>query len=410
VTRSWLDLPSHLAWLDAEGARLLDFARRAALPSGGFGWLDERGRPREDRGVETWITARMTHVFAVADLRGVPGAGPLADHGVAALRGPLRDHDHDGWFGAIDRSGHPTDAAKSGYQHAFVVLAASSAVSAGRPGAQGLLADALGVVARRFWRDDEEACVESWDRAWTTCEAYRGANSNMHFVEAFLAAADVTRDDTWRRRALAVATRLIHGHARANDWRLPEHYDEAWRPLLGYNADRPADPFRPYGSTIGHWLEWSRLLVSLDAALAEAPAWLVADARRLFDRAVKEGWSVDGAPGFVYTVDWTGRPVNRARMHWVVAEGIAAAAALLRRCGDSEYDRWYREWWDAAGTWFVDRDGGSWWHELAPDNIPASGTWAGKPDVYHAYQATLLPQLSPAPTLATALRQFANGP
>ena len=34
---------------------------------------------------------------------------------------------------------------------------------------------------------------ESFDRDWRTEEAYRGANSNMHGTEAFLALADVTQ-------------------------------------------------------------------------------------------------------------------------------------------------------------------------------------------------------------------------
>ena len=31
-------------------------------------------------------------------------------------------------------------------------------------------------------------------------------------------------------------------------------------------------------------------------------------------------------------------------------------------------------------------------------------TWQGKPDVYHAFQATLIPRLPLSPTLAAALR------
>ena len=33
----------------------------------------------------------------------------------------------------------------------------------------------------------------------------------------------------------------------------------------------------------------------------------------LFEASVNEGWTVDGADGFVYTVDWEGRPVVRER-------------------------------------------------------------------------------------------------
>ncbi len=43
-----------------------------------------------------------------------------------------------------------------------------------------------------------------------------------------------------------------------------------------------------------------------------------------------------------------------------------------------------------------------------PDGAPAEGTWAGKPDVYHALQATLVPRLPLAPTFAAALSEAAG--
>jgi sulfoquinovose isomerase len=401
---SWIDMPSHLAWLDAEGGRLLEFASAARHEGVGFSWLDADGRPQLDRPVETWITARMTHVFALGHLRGIPGAGPLAEHGVAALNGPVRDSRHGGWYSTLTPDGRPLDTRKAAYVHAFVVLAAASATAAEMRGAPELLEDSLSVVDRRFWSETEGRSLESWDEAWSEPEAYRGANSNMHLVEAFLAAADVTGDERWRRRALSIAEHLIHGAARDNGWRLPEHFDTGWRPMLEYNAEARDDPFRPYGSTIGHWLEWCRLLLHVEASLSDPPAWLFDDARTLFDSAVRVGWAVDGAEGFVYTVDWTDRPVVRERMHWVVAEAIAAAAALRRRSGQPVYEQWYRTCWDHAAALFIDRRGGSWHHELDPDDRPAELVWSGKPDVYHAYQATLLPQLPLAPALAVALR------
>ena len=87
--------------------------------------------------------------------------------------------------------------------------------------------------------------MESWNADFTVSEPYRGANSNMHSVEAYLAAGDVTGDAVWRERAASIAARLIDRHARANSWRIPEHYDAEWRPLLDYNIDRPGDQFRP---------------------------------------------------------------------------------------------------------------------------------------------------------------------
>jgi mannose/cellobiose epimerase-like protein (N-acyl-D-glucosamine 2-epimerase family) len=390
--------------LAAEGDRLLEFARASSHPDGGFAWLDDDGDPQLDRPVELWITCRMTHVFALAHLMGRPYAAELVDHGVAALTGRMRDAANGGWWAAVDADG-PATRDKTAYEHAFVVLAASSAVAAGRPGSADLLAEALDVLDRHFWDPEAGMVVEQWDESWTVLDDYRGVNANMHTVEALLAAADVTGDAVLRDRAQQIVTRVVHGFARDNHWRIPEHFDAHWRPVLDYNRDEPAHPFRPYGATVGHWFEWSRLTLGLRAALGDdAPAWMLDDAVALFDAGVREGWAVDGAAGFVYTVDWDGAPVVRERMHWVATEAIAAASTLARVTGDPVYAVCEDVWWSYAEQHLIDRERGSWHHELDPENRPASGTWAGKPDVYHAFQATLVPQLSVSPAFAAALR------
>jgi mannose/cellobiose epimerase-like protein (N-acyl-D-glucosamine 2-epimerase family) len=395
-----LDDPGHLSALDAECRRVLRFAAASRLPDGGFGWLDDDGRPDPQRPVLTWIGARMTHVFALGQLLGIPGHDRLLEHGVSALDGLLRDREHGGWYAAV----RPTNAAKQAYEHAFVVLAASSAAVAGAPGGGPLLTDALSVVERHFWREDDGLMVEEWDRDWSTLDTYRGVNANMHTVEAFLAAADATGDELWRRRALRITERVVHGFARDAGWMLPEHFDPSWSPLPDYNRDRPADQFRPYGVTIGHLLEWSRLALDVRAALgAGAPDWLLPDARALFGTALERGWAADGADGFVYTVDPAGRPVVRQRMHWVVAEALAAAATFHRVTGEPGYDEVYARTWAYAERYLIDRERGSWHHELDEHNRPAATVWPGKPDAYHVVQALLVPRLPAAPTLASAL-------
>ncbi|WP_092865208.1 AGE family epimerase/isomerase [Quadrisphaera sp. DSM 44207] len=394
--------------LRGEVDRLLGFAAGAVHPDGGFALLDDEGRPQLDQPVHAYVTARMTHVFSLGHLLGRPGDGALADAGVAALSGRLRDGEHGGWFGALGPTGledPASDLTKGAYAHAFVVLAAASATAAGRPGAPELLDDALGVLERRFWREDDGMLVEEWDRAFSALDPYRGVNANMHGVEAMLTAADVTGREQWRARALRIAERVVHGFAREAGWRLPEHFDAGWNPLPDYNSDDRAHPFRPYGVTTGHLLEWSRLCLHLRASLgAGAPVWLLDDAVALFDTAVREGWRADGHEGFVYTTDFDGAPVVTARMHWVVTEGIAAAAAMYAATGEPAYADRYEEWWDHAERLFVDREKGSWRHELDARGRPATGTWSGKPDVYHAVQACLVPQLPLTPMLPAALR------
>ena len=385
--------------------RLIDDARRSRVP-GGFGWLDEHGRPDPSRPLQLWITTRMTHVFALGALLGRPGCGPLADHGIAAIRERFEDRAHGGWYPEVTDDG-PVRAAKEAYPHAFVLLAAASATIAGRAGAGALLDAAIDVVERRFWSEEDGAVAEGWDERWREAEAYRGANANMHMVEAMLAAGDATGDSVWHDRARRIAERLVHQVARAHDWRVVEHFDARWRPLPDYNADEPGHPFRPFGVTPGHGFEWSRLLLQIASALADPPAWLLEASRGLFSRALADGWQAPG--GVVYTTRLDGRPVVTARFHWVICELLAAAAALHAVTGAPDYERHYRMAWDFAAEHHIDRERGGWRHELDEALRPAAGTWSGKPDVYHALQATILPRIPVRPSIAGALRDHPPG-
>jgi mannose/cellobiose epimerase-like protein (N-acyl-D-glucosamine 2-epimerase family) len=347
----------------------------------------------------------MTHSFAMAHAMGLPGYAERVAHGVAALSGPLRDPEHGGWFAAPNAL--DGNRGKAAYLHAFVALAASSAVVAGAPGAQSLLNDAVHIIDQFFWSEEEGVMLESFAQDWSAVEAYRGANSNMHATEAFLALADVTGDTRWLDRALRIVERVIHTHAAGNRFMVIEHFDAQWKPLLGYNEDNPADGFRPYGITPGHGFEWARLVLHLEAARLQAglatPEWLLNDAKGLFASACEYAWAVDGAPGIVYTLDWNHRPVVRERLHWTHAEASAAAQALLKRTGERHYETWYRCFWEFCETHFIDRLHGSWHHELSPRNQPSSKIWGGKPDLYHAWQAVLLPALPLAPSMASAI-------
>nr|WP_232820428.1 AGE family epimerase/isomerase [Brachybacterium sp. YJGR34] len=376
---------------------------------GGFAWLDEEGAPDLSRPSELWITCRMTHCFALGHLLGRPDFGRFADHGIASLRGVFHDDEHGGWFSAV-AGDSVVDDSKQAYAHAFVVLAASSALAAGRPGAQQLLDEALEVLDTRFFDEDAGMSVDTFDRSFSTCEEYRGINANMHTVEALLAAADVTGERRWLDRAVGIMTRAIDEFARANDWALPEHYDIGWNPLLEYNRDEPNHPFRPYGATVGHWIEWARLVLHARSALltvdGEAPEWMLEAATALMEKSAAS-FGIDGAPGFVYTVDWDGTPVARERMHWVAAEAVGAAAVMHQVTGERKWAELYEQWWEYISTYLLDPSSGSWFHELDADNEPQGVTWPGKPDIYHAFQATLIPRLPVAPTMAAALRDGA---
>jgi mannose/cellobiose epimerase-like protein (N-acyl-D-glucosamine 2-epimerase family) len=232
----------------------------------------------------------------------------------------------------------------------------------------------------------------------------------MHGVEATLAAADALqtrhpeRATQLRGQALRSTERVLHGWARERNWRLPEHFTPDWTPLPDYNRDKPADPFRPYGVTIGHQFEWARLALHVRAVTTEPPDWLLDDALALFDAAAQRGWGADGEPGFPYTLDWTDRPVVTARMHWVLCEAVAAATVLHAVTGQERYRELAGRWRAHGEERFADPATGNWHHELTAAGEVASGTWAGQPDAYHLAQMLLLEGRPISGSLAAALR------
>ena len=383
---SWLDTPSHRQWLHQGLSDVLTFALPSILPEGGFAWQASDGAPLPGKHPQLFLTARMAYASAIGVRYGIPGAGDLLDHAMSSLAGLHADVRHGGWL-----SEPGTVTRKATYDHVHVGLASATALGVGHPAAAALLAQAIEVIDTHLWDDEAQALLESFAPDWSDPEDYRGANANMHGLEAFIAVGRATGDAVWHERGLAIADRMINRAARHHDWLLPEHFGTDWEELPDYNRDEPQHPFRPYGATFGHSLEWARFLLQLDASpLVGSPDWLVEAADRLSRRALDGGWAADGRPGLVYTVDWDGTPVADVRLHWPVCEGIQATAALLRRTGDQHWEGWYRRLWDHAAHYFVD-ERGTWRNELDDQMREAGSVWPGRPDVYHCTGALTTP-------------------
>ena len=423
-----INSPEHREWLAAQADGLLTFAENCIVPGRGAGWLDNTGAVDLTRPVHTWITCRMAHSFAIGSMLGHAGAREIAANAIAALRGPLHDDKNGGWYASIpaipqrdeagneltDEQGHPlgADTTKAAYAHAFVVLAATSGVRAGIEGAAQLLDDALAVLDEKFFDAEYGLHVDEWNVDFTVLDPYRGVNANMHGVEALLAAGDVTADPRWHERALKIAQTVALTWAPGQSYRIPEHFNEQWMPQFELNADRPDDQFKPYGATVGHGIEWARLLLHLNATFGEGVhPWLVEGARQLYSRAVTDGWkqSSQGKKGLVYTTDWAGKPVVETRMHWVAAEALGAASALYQATGATIYAKDYERWLKHIQKYFLDPELGSWHHELTAANEPDDKVWPGKPDIYHAYQAMLIPLSPLSPSLASSVATGAGG-
>lgn len=241
VTRDCIDLPSHRHWLEHQAIDLLAFGRNTGRQGGGAVWLDNNGQADETQGLQTWITARMVHVFGLGTLLGVPGSATIAETALAGLTGPLCDPVHGGWYPMIKTDG-PTSG-KACYDHVFLLIAGATGTHAGIDGAAELLVGAEDVFLSRFWDADTGTCFDTWDSAFENLEPYRGINSNMHAVEAMLSVASLTGDSVWLERAERICHFVI-ANAEPNAWRIPEHYDGSLKPLLdlhhrlGWNAGR----------------------------------------------------------------------------------------------------------------------------------------------------------------------------
>lgn len=397
-----LDTEENRLFLAEIRQNLLDFGRRFPSPGGGSYYLGDDGTPWPEKGRETWITSRMTHVYSIGTMLGDIPSASLVDAALKGLRGELHDGKHGGWYAGLNADGScmPT---KQCYAHAFVILAASSALLAGRPGARELLDDALAVYNLRFWDEDEGLSLDTWDTGFTTLDSYRGLNANMHTVEAFLAVADAIGEETYRLRAGRIIDRVLDW-ARKNSWRIPEHFSSDWVPQPELNRERPDDPFKPYGATPGHGIEWARLIVQWAlSADREKAAPYIESAEHLYTTAIDDAWNADGAPGLVYTTDWTGKPVVHDRMHWTLAEAINTSAVLYRATGKQQYADDFAMFMAYLDGTVLDHKNGSWFHQLDQNNQLIGTVWPGKSDLYHAFQATLIPYLPTNVSIAAAV-------
>ncbi len=386
---------------------LLRFGHQFPAPGGSSYYLGDDGTPWKDRNRETWITSRMAHVYSLGSFLEHPGSEELAAAAIKGLCGELHDRENGGWYAGLTSEGEilPT---KQCYAHAFVILAASSSLLADIPGARELLDDALALYDLRFWNEEEGLSCDTWNTEFTILDDYRGLNANMHSVEAFLAASDVTGDEKYRVRAGRIIDHVTKW-ARDNSWRIPEHFSSDWVADLNCNKDKPDDQFKPYGATPGHGIEWARLITQWALSTykedKDAAAPYIEISENLFLRAVGDAWNCDGAPGIVYTTGWDGQPIVHDRMHWTLAEAINTSAVLYHVTGKQVYGDYYSEFMKYLDEKVLDHVNGSWFHQLDQNNNVIGTVWPGKSDLYHALQATLIPYYAADLSIAPAVKQ-----
>ena len=377
---------------DADFEALVSFASRSKARVG-FAFLRADGHVDLGRPLDARISARMTHVFALAQMRGIEGAAHLVDHGLAALTGPLRGPGGS-WYAEVvptsETSATPVPrSVLSQRAQSAMIGAAAAAFMVGHTEASTLLADLEKDQDRRWWDPNVGAVREEIDPATGARSPLRRLSTNLDTAQSYLAAWEATGNRVWFDRARSII-RLVGEIAARSGFALPDLFDEEWRPLPPTSDQPPLELIRPADTLPGLGFKAARLIGQIHAILThmgETPGpWMLDTAVSLYERAHADGWTDDGIGGIVYTLDATGVVVAPERMHWVVCEAASAARVLAElvdpdRAEDMAVD--YARavaWADSHARAGV----GRWIHEIAPDGSVSMRVWEGRPDALTA--------------------------
>jgi len=359
----------------------------------GFAFLRADGQVDLGRPLDARISARMTHVFALAQMRGIEGAAHLVNHGLAALAGPLRAP-NGSWYAEVvptsENSATPVPRAVfSQRAQSAMIGAAAAAAMVGHEDARDLLADLDADQDQRWWDPCAGAVREEIDAATGARSPLRRLSTNLDTAQAYLAAWEATGERVWFDRARSIL-RLVGEIAARCGFALPDLYDEEWRPLPASSDQVPVELIRPGDTLPGLGFKAARLIGQTYAILThmgEKPGpWMIDTAIALYDRALADGWTDEGVGGIVYTLDPAGVVAAPQRMHWVVCEAASAARVLAEVVDPSRAEELAVDY--ARAIAWADshaRAGmGRWIHEVAPDGSVSMLVWEGRPDALTA--------------------------
>jgi mannose/cellobiose epimerase-like protein (N-acyl-D-glucosamine 2-epimerase family) len=368
---------------------------RGIDPSGGlFHFYKDDGTVYDARQRHLVSSTRFVFTYAMAYRHfGDPAYLKGLQHALKFLRDAHRDPVHGGYSWLLDwqaGQGEVIDGTQHAYGQAFVLLACAHAAMAGIQEARAWIGETFDLMERRFWDPQAGLYADEATRDWSVLSSYRGQNANMHACEALQAAFEATGERRYLERAYLLAQNITQRQAERCGGLIWEHYDTQWQPDWRFNIDDPANLFRPWGYQPGHFTEWAKLLLQLEAradVLQQDLGWMLPTAEKLFKVAVERGWDAEHG-GLAYSLAPDLTVCDPHKYFWVQAESAAAAALLARRTEDAGYWAWYERLWRYSWTHFVDHQHGAWFRILDRENRKLSDekSPAGKVD-YHTMGA-----------------------
>ncbi len=313
-----------------------------------------------------------------------------AEHALRFVHEVHRDPAGGGYAWMLDGR-EVEDGTQHAYGQAFVLLAYAHATMAGLEQARAWIGATFDLMEQRFWDAQAGLYADEASMDWSVLSSYRGQNANMHACEALLAAYQATSEQRYLQRAYTVAYNITQRQAQRCGGLIWEHYDAQWQPDWRFNIDDPENLFRPWGYQPGHFTEWAKLLLQLEARgtglLEQDLGWLLPTAERLFRVALQQGWDAEHG-GVCYSLAPDLTVCDGHKYFWVQAESAAAAAMLAQRTGNAAYWDWYQRLWEYSWTHMVDHRYGAWFRILDRENRKLSDdkSPAGKVD-YHTMGA-----------------------
>jgi len=279
------------------------------------------------------VVARQIVVFSAAHRHGVPGAADAVRIGLRFLDEHAA-HADGGYAWRFDLDHRVIDATRDLYDHAFVLLALSSAASVLpaaqlRPRAEALLTWIIQAFAHT-----SGGFVESLPPALP-----RRQNPHMHLLEACLAAHEAFGGSLFVHVGQTLVElfqdRIFDRSAGA----IPEFFDEAWNP------DRSSGVFLVEPGHHCEWvwlLDWYQRLTGVQAGLQSIAIRLMDFVDRygvgphghLVDVLGSDGSVIEGAARLWPQTEWLRAEYLRANPHPLMqAMASRSLAALLRPDG-----------------------------------------------------------------------------
>ena len=313
------------------------------------------------------VAARQTYVFSEAYRAGLSGADEAVRLGLDFLDRHAA-HPEGGYAWRFDLNHLAIDHTRDLYDHAFVLLALSSAVSV--VPAETLRPKALALSA---WIEASLPHPQGGYMESLPAALPRRQNPHMHLLEALLAAYDAFGDEIFIERARSLvavfATRLFDHRSGS----LPEFFDDALKPLRegGVFVVEP-----------GHHCEWVWLLFRFQALTMPDPFL-----QRISEQLMRfvDLWGIDAQHHDVIDIVASdGRRIETSARLWPQTERLKAE--FLRADSSPEKQReavaTLRSYLLPDGLWHERRSPGGGFLEMP---APASS-------LYHLTAAVLVAQ------------------